>query len=63
MSSQAQLAMMDSFGRVPPIQATYSDLLSVSFPAKKQQVEMTSSNGDLYDLVGKNTIEIPIAVN
>ena len=61
MTSTAQLQMMDSTGRVPPVQAIYSDLLAVSYPAKKRQVEFTSSNGDEFDS-SKNTIEIPIAI-
>jgi len=62
MSTQSQLAMMDEKGRVPPTQAIYSDLLGVSYPAKKNQIEMTASNGDSFDTTGKSTIEIPIAV-
>jgi len=62
MSTQSQLAMMDEKGRVPPTQAIYSDLLGVSYPAKKNQIEMTASNGDTFDTTGKSTIEIPIAV-
>lgn len=62
MSTQAQLAMMDEQGRVPPIQTVYSDLLGVSYPSKKSQIEMTCSNGDDFDLTSKTTMEIPIAV-
>ena len=62
MSTQQQLAMMDEQGRIPPVQAIYSDLLGVSYPAKKNQIEMTASNGDSFDTTGKSTIEIPIAV-
>jgi len=62
MSTQAQLAMMDEQGRVPPIQTVYSDLLGVSYPCKKSQIEMTCSNGDDFDLTSKTTMEIPIAV-
>ena len=61
MTSTAQLQMMDSTGRVPPVQAIYSDLLAVSYPAKKRQVEFTCSTGDEFDS-SKNTIEIPIAI-
>lgn len=62
MSTQSQLAMMDEKGRVPPTQAIYSDLLGVSYPARKSQIEMNASNGDSFDTTGKSTIEIPIAV-
>ena len=62
MSSQQQLAMMDNEGRVPPQQAIYSDLLGVSYPSKKNQIEFTCSNGDSFTSSGKNTMEIPIAV-
>ena len=62
MSSQGQLAMMDSSGRVPPAQMIYSDLLGVSYPAKKRQVEFSCSNGDSFDTNGKNTLELPLAV-
>ncbi len=62
MSTQQQLAMMDEQGRIPPVQAIYSDLLGVSYPAKKQQIEMTASNGDSFDTTGKSTIEIPVAL-
>ena len=61
MTSNAQLQMMDQSGRVPPAQAIYSDLLAVSYPARKRQVEFTASNGDTFDS-SKNTIEIPIAI-
>ena len=61
MSSNAQLSMMDNMGRVPPTQAIYSDLLAVSYPARKRQVEFTCSNGDTFDS-SKNTLEIPIAI-
>ncbi len=62
MSSAAQLAMMDPQGRVPPAQTVYSDLLGVSYPARKRQVEFSCSNGDSFDTSGKNTCEIPLAV-
>lgn len=62
MSTQSQLAMMDNEGRVPPQQAIYSDLLGVSYPSKKSQIEFTCSNGDTFTPGGKNTLEIPIAV-
>ena len=62
MSSQAQLANMDSEGRVPPQQAIYSDLLGVSYPSKKNQIEFSCSNGDSFDPAGKNTMEIPLAI-
>lgn len=62
MSTQQQLAMMDEQGRIPPVQAIYSDLLGVSYPAKKNQIEMTCSNGDTFDTTGKSTLELPIAV-
>ena len=62
MSSTGQLAMMDSMGRVPPAQMIYSDLLGVSYPSKKRQVEFGCSNGDSFDTSGKNTCEIPLAL-
>ena len=62
MSSAAQLATMDSAGRIAPIQAVYSDLLGVSFPSKKTQIEFTCSNGDEFDISGKNSAEINLAL-
>ena len=61
MASTAQLAQMDNQGRVPPAQAVYSDLLAVSYPAKKRSVEFTCSNGDTFTS-NNNVLEIPIAV-
>ena len=61
MASTAQLAQMDNQGRVPPAQAVYSDLLAVSYPAKKRSVEFTCSNGDKFTS-NNNVLEIPIAV-
>ena len=62
MATPQQLAMASETGQVPPTQMVYSDLLSVSYPAKKTQTAFTASNGDGFDTTGKNTIEIPISI-
>jgi hypothetical protein len=62
MATPQQLAMASETGQVPPTQMVYSDLLSVSYPAKKTQTAFTASNGDSFDTTGKNTIEIPISI-
>jgi hypothetical protein len=53
MATPQQLAMASETGQVPPTQMVYSDLLSVSYPAKKTQTAFTASNGDSFDTTGK----------
>jgi len=61
MSNPGQLAMSDEAGRVPPQQAVFSDLLSLSYPASKRTTEFYPQNGSVFSFSGKNVIEIPIA--
>lgn len=61
MSNPGQLAMSDESGRVPPQQAVFSDLLSLSYPASKRTTEFYPQNGSTFNPDGKNVIEIPIA--
>lgn len=62
MATPAQLAMSSETGAVPPTQMVYSDLLSVSYPSKKTQIEFAPSNGSIYNPAQSNTIEIPLAI-
>ncbi len=61
MSNPGQLAMSDEAGRVPPQQAVFSDLLSLSYPASKRTTEFYPQNGSVFNPSAKNVIEIPLA--